>query len=56
MESACAIACDDVVVVSGTHRGVIRGLSFAHVDDEITKCDETDAPPGIDVVLSRLKH
>ena len=56
MESACAIACDDVVVVSGTHRGVIRGLSFVDIDDEITKCDESNLPPAVPAVLQRMKR
>lgn len=56
IESACAIACDDVVVVSGTHRGVIRGLSFVNVARDMSLCDHEDEPPGVMAVLSRLKH
>jgi pimeloyl-ACP methyl ester carboxylesterase len=56
MESACAVACDDVTVLNATHRGVIRGLSFANVAKEMTLCDQEDAPPAIATVISRLKH
>lgn len=56
MSSAVLDGVDDVVILMANHRGLIRNVELGQAMRELGGMQPSDAPPGIAVVLDRLKR